>query len=135
MKNMDSDQYEERLRILKMVENGRVSPGEGATLLSAIGEQTSGKRTEPHTSWGPKSDSMRFFRVLVTDLYTGRRKTTVNIPMGLMDWGLKVGAQFTPEIADINLAELSELIQSEAGGKIIDVVDEEDGEHVEVFID
>ena len=126
-----SNQVDERLKVLKMVERGKVSPGEGATLLSALGDY----RREPRQEWRQTGSGMRFFRVRVTDLVTGRSKATVNIPMGLMDWGLKIGAQFAPEIGDVDFEELSEVLQSGPEGKIIDVIDEEDGEHVEIFID
>jgi hypothetical protein len=126
-----TNQVDERYRILKMVEGGKVSPGEGISLLSALGSHAK----EPRREWQPADKGMRFFRVRVTDLVTGRRKATVNIPLGLMDWGLKIATQFAPEIADVDLDELSEVLQTGAEGKICDVLDEEDGEHVEIFID
>jgi hypothetical protein len=52
-----------------------------------------------------------------------------------MDWGLKIGAQFAPEVSDVNLTQLGEALRSGVEGKIIDVVDEEDGEHVEIFVE
>ena len=66
---------------------------------------------------------------------TGKTKTSVNIPLGLMEWGLQIGAQFAPEVANINSEELIEALQSGVDGKIVDVIDEEDGEHVEIFIE
>ena len=52
-----------------------------------------------------------------------------------MEWGLQIGAQFAPEVANINSEELIEALQSGVDGKIVDVIDEEDGEHVEIFIE
>ena len=125
------NQLDERLKILKMVEDGKVSPGEGAALLSALGEDRKSRQPERRTF----GDGTRFFRVRVTDLVTGRSKATVSIPMSLMDWGFRIGAQFAPEIGDVDLEELSEVLRSGAEGKIVDVIDEEDGEHVEIYID
>ncbi len=72
----------------------------------------------------------------VTDLDTGRSKATVNIPFSLMDWGLRIGAKFAPEVAEYNLGELTRILrEGELGGKIIDVTDDEDGEHVEIFVE
>jgi hypothetical protein len=76
----------------------------------------------------------RWFKVRVTDLVTGKSKTSVTIPIGLMDWGLKLGAQFAPE-AEIDMEDLSEALRSGIEGKIIDVVDELDGEHVEIYVE
>ena len=52
-----------------------------------------------------------------------------------MDWGLRVGAQFAPEMDGLDLGELSEILRSGADGKIVEVIDEEDGEHVEIYIE
>jgi hypothetical protein len=73
--------------------------------------------------------------VRVTDLSSGRTKVTVNLPVGLVNWGMKIGARYAPEVSDFNFEELSQMINAEAEGKLIDVVDEEDGEHVEIFVD
>ena len=52
-----------------------------------------------------------------------------------MDAGLRIGAQYAPELQGMDLAQLVNEVKSGASGKIIDVVDEEDGEHVEIFIE
>ena len=98
---------DERLKILKMVGEGKISASEGADLLSALGQE---RRVVP-SAQRPRRDT-GWFRVRVTDLVSGRPKATVNIPMGLMDWGLKIGAQFAPEVADVDLEELRETLRS-----------------------
>lgn len=122
---------DERIKILKMVDEGKISVGEGASLLGALGHEPD----EVQPTRRPSSDEPRWFRVRVTDLVTGRSKATVNIPMGLMDWGMRIGAQFAPEVSAIDLSELGEVLRSGAGGKIVDVIDDEDGEHVEIFVE
>jgi len=69
----------------------------------------------------------------VTDMATGRTKVNVNLPLGLVDAGMNIATQFVP---NINLSQIAEAVKSgQLEGKIVDVYDEEDGEHVEVFID
>ncbi len=122
---------EERMKILQMIRDGKISAEEGAKLLSALGEnKKTPRRPTLRTAGGP-----RWFRVRVTDMTTGKTKTSVNIPLGLMEWGVQIGAQFAPEVGDFNWDQLSEMLQEGVEGKIIDVVDEEDGEHVEIFIE
>lgn len=120
---------EERLQILKMIEEGKISPEEGAKLLSALGKKT------PAPPKPPGGSSARWFRVRVTDSDSGRSKVNVNIPMGLVNVGMRMGARFIPEDAGIDLEELMEQIRSGAQGKIIEVFDDESGEHVEIFIE
>ena len=122
----------ERMMILKMIENGTVSAEEGAKLLASVGqEQPQRPPALPVTNKG----AAKWFRVRVTDTATGKNKATVNLPIGLMDWGLRVGAHFAPEIEGVDLSELSEILRSGGDGKIIEVFDGEDGEHVEIFIE
>lgn len=128
---------EERMRILKLIQEGKITADEGAKLLSALSSSSSkaqaGKRRPVMPSQPGKQ--ARWFRVRVTDMDSGRTKTSVNIPLGLMEWGLQIGAQYAPEVAGLDLESLTEMLQSGAMGKIVDVMDEEDGEHVEIFIE
>jgi len=66
---------------------------------------------------------------------TGKTKVNVNLPMGLVDMGLRFGAQFAPDLADFNMDELMAAIEEGAQGKILEVEDAEDGERVEIFIE
>jgi hypothetical protein len=122
----------ERMLILKMIEGGKISAEEGAKLLTSVD-------TEPKKGLkavvASKPGDAQWFRVRVSDSQTGKMKALVNLPIGLMDWGLRVGAQFAPEMEGLDLGELSEILRSGADGKIVEVFDEEDGEHVEIFIE
>ena len=122
---------EERIKILNMIREGKITAEEGAKLLSALsGTQKEARKPVPRPAGGP-----RWFRVRVTDLVTGKTKTSVNIPLGLMEWGIQIGAQFAPEVGNLDMEQLTEMLHSGVEGKIVDVVDEEYGEHVEIFIE
>ncbi len=125
---------EERLRILKMVEQGQISAEDGSRLLEALsgGER---RRSQISPPSGGTTGSGRWLHVRVTDARTGRNKVNVTIPMGLVDVGLKMGARFAPEMDGFDLAQLSELVKSGATGKLVEVQDNEDGELVEIFIE
>jgi hypothetical protein len=120
---------EERLKILKMIEEGKVTAEEGARLLAALAENRKPNRRPPLQRPG---GGARWLRVRVTDIVTGKAKATVNLPLGLVDAGLNIASKYAPDIA---FDELIEAINNGAEGKLIDVVDEEDGEHVEIFIE
>jgi hypothetical protein len=121
---------EERMKILKMIEDGKISAEEGARLLSALNDGRRGSVPPPRGS-----GAARWLRVRVTDVATGRSKATVQIPLGLMDAGMKIGAHFAPEVEGVDMNELMNALRSGVTGKIIDVVDEKDGEHVEIFVE
>ncbi len=122
---------EERMQILKMIEDGKISAEEGAKLLQALSAQSDRRKTGPVGGGG----DARWFRVRVTDLDSGRNKVNVNIPMSLVNVGLKMGARFAPNVEGLNYEELAEAIKSGAQGKIVDVVSDEEGERVEIFIE
>jgi hypothetical protein len=120
---------EERLKILKMIEDGKITAEEGAKLLAALSES---RKAKVKPSLRSAIGGARWLRVRVTDVASGKAKATVNLPLGLVDAGLNIASQYAPGIA---FDELLEAINAGAEGKIIDVFDEEDGEHVEIFIE
>ena len=122
---------EERMKILKMIEEGKLSAEEGTRLLSAL---SSGSRLVS-SAGGLAASGAKWLRVRVTDVNTGRSKATVQIPIGLIDAGIKIGAHFAPEIDGVDMNELMEALRTGMTGKIIDVTDDEDGEHVEIFVE
>ncbi|MCP4426622.1 MAG: hypothetical protein GY803_19180 [Chloroflexi bacterium] len=122
---------EERMQILKMIEEGKISAGDGAELLRALDQNKQGQPISPLKG----ASAPRWFRVRVTDIVSGRTKVNVNIPMGLVNVGVKMGARFAPEIEGVEYDEIMEAIRSGQQGKIMDVTDEEDGERVEIFVE
>jgi DNA repair photolyase len=119
---------EERMKILKMIEEGKVSAEEGAKLLAALASAN-------RPTGGLSASGAKWLRVRVTEVNTGRSKATVQIPISLMEAGMKIGAHFAPEIDGVNMDQLMEALRSGMTGKIIDVTDDEDGEHVEIFVE
>jgi len=120
---------EERLKILRMIDEGKITAEEGARLLSTLSESRKPARKQSiQASYG----GARWLRIRVTDMQTGKSKATVNLPLGLVDAGLNIASKYAPDIA---FDELVGAINQGAEGKIIDVYDEEDGEHVEIFIE
>ena len=123
---------EERLKILKMIEEGKISAEEGAKLLSALSEG----RRPPGTPMPPRPPGApRWLRVRVTDVHSGRSKASVQIPLDLVDAGMKIGAHFAPEVNGVDMDNVMQAIRSGMTGKIIDVMDDEDGEHVEIYVE
>jgi hypothetical protein len=120
---------EERMKILRMIEEGKLKPEEGARLLAALVEN---QKTPRRPVTGRSGEGARWLRVRVTDTVSGKAKATVNLPLGLLDVGLNIAAKYAPDVA---FDELVEAINAGAHGKIIEVFDEEDGEHIEIFIE
>ncbi len=125
---------EERMKILKMIDEGKISAEEGAKLLSALSEPRRAPGA-PMSTRGFGGTTARWLRVRVTDVATGRSKATVQIPLSLLDAGMKIGAHFAPEVEGVDMEEIMVALRAGTTGKIIDVIDEKDGEHVEIFVE
>lgn len=115
---------EEKMKILKMLEEGKITAEDAMKLLSTIeqGEENKGK--------GKK------LRVRVTDRQTNKPKVNLTIPVGLA----KVVAKFIPSKAKqkleregIDIDSVLSQIVSENVGKIVDV--ESEDEYVEISIE
>lgn len=119
---------EERIKILKMVDDGKITAEEAAKLLKALGKQ---QRRRPGFSEG----GARWLRIRITDFDSGKSSVNVTLPLNMVNVGLKMGARFLPELEGLDLAELAEALREGTTGKIVDVIDEEDRQHVEVYIE
>ena len=121
---------DERMRILKMISAQQITAEEGAGLLAALRGAPAGGisgRNEPGKA--------RWLRVRVTDRFSGRTKVNVNLPIGLVDVGLKMGARFAPEMVGMDISAIQVALKNGVQGRIVAVDDEEDDERVEIFVE
>jgi hypothetical protein len=125
---------EERMKVLKMVESGKITAAEATQLLEALDEAPTAAKNAPPPP-PPASMGGRWFRVRVTDSNTGKVRVNVRLPVGVVSAGLKMGMRFAPQVEGMDLDALGAMIASGEVGQIVDVMDEKDGEHVEVFIE
>lgn len=135
-----------RMEILELLSNGKITAVEAASLLSDIDtpaeaapppveempEVATLKAAEAGSENGPEPS---WFRVRVSNLETGKNRVTVNIPVRMMKFGLKIGSRFSPEIGDLDWNELTGMMKDMKTGMLVDVQDEESNEHVQVYLD
>src|SRR5260370_1167155 len=130
----------ERLRILQLLEQQKITAAEAAELLAAIGEgsRDANRRGRERNRWlvegmPPASDRARWFRVKVTDERTGRVRTNVSVPIGMVGFGLGFARRFR-NVPGVNMVdEMFEAVRSGRPGPIFDVSNE-GGERVEILI-
>lgn len=139
---------EERLKILQMVQEGKINPEQAAQLLEAITPTPPPAPEPPHRAHAPFPEmpgapdnfgglgrKPRWLRVRVTDTNTGRPRVNVRLPVSMVNMGLKMGSRFAPQVEGLDADQLMKIIESGEIGQIVDVFDEDDGEHVEVFLE
>jgi hypothetical protein len=117
---------DEKDRILKLLEEKKITAEEAARLLDALKGSAGGDRRN------------RFLKVRVVDKDSGRTKVNVTLPMSL----IKFGMNFVPDSAkakfegqEIDMRVVSEALEKGITGKIVDVDDEEKGQHVEIWLE
>lgn len=78
----------------------------------------------------------RWLHIHVSDLASGRHRVRVNVPLGLVNFGLKVGARFTDEMDAEMIRDVMDALQGDdLSGTLVEVEDLEDNERVHIFID
>ncbi len=126
----------ERTEILRLIESGKISTSEGLTLLNSLDKGTPQLPPKPQTPpASPLTTRGRWLRIRVTNLATQAPKVNVNLPLGLVSAGLRIGQRYAPELHGVDWDTLLDEIQRGANGKLVEVEDQEDNERVEVFVD
>ena len=126
---------EERIRILSMVKEGKITVEEATKLLEAL--ESSAVEDEEL----PPQGKAKWLRIRVSDVKTNKPKVSVNLPIGIVDWALRTGSRVAAfggadlNGMGINLEELRAAINFGLRGRIIDVTDDEQSQHVEIVVE
>ncbi len=127
---MSKNVSEERMQILEMVEEGKINASEALELLDAL------ERNQQEIM--PKNDA-KWLKVRVRNM-DDTPKVNVNIPLSLVDVGLKLAKAYDPKLKDsgidqIDIEEVIDAVKNGAEGKIVDVEDEENQTKVRVYVE
>ena len=136
------DRDQDRLRVLELLQQQKITAAEAAELLAALGENDrapAGRRGRDRNRWlaeelAPAADRARWFRVRVTDQRTGQMRTNVSVPIGMVGFGLGFARRFRHIPGVEHVDDLFEAVRAGRRGTIFDVANE-GGERVEIFID
>ena len=124
---------EERMRVLRLIEDGKISAEEGARLLAALGKSDKRARRQRGTADGRAEEEGRWLRLRVSDTRSGKTRVNMTIPLGLVNMGLAVGARFVPDVAELDVEAIRNALRSGLHGKILEVRD--DDELVEIYVE
>lgn len=121
---------EEKMMILSMLEEGKITKEEAINLLETLEENTEKNNA--------KNSKAKWIRIRVFDSEENT-KVNVNLPISLLDAGMKIANKFSPDLkasglVEEDLKEIIEEIKNGAEGKIIDV-EEENGQKVEIIVE
>jgi hypothetical protein len=116
----------EQDRILKLLEEKKITAEEAARLLDSMNRADA----------GPAAN--RFIKVRVTEPDGKRPRVNITLPVGLVRWAMKLApdsakAKFNEH--EIDMQAVADALERGITGKIVDVQDEEKGQHVEVWLE
>lgn len=126
---------DERMMVLKLLKDGKITADEAAKLLETIDKTDPKKKKAQVEEYEEIKGQGKFFRVKITDATNGKIRANIRIPLSVMGAGAKFGAHFAPQINGIESEDLMKAVRDGEVGKILDVFDDEDNEHVEIYIE
>ncbi|MDT8286152.1 MAG: hypothetical protein RQ748_03490 [Elusimicrobiales bacterium] len=120
----------EKIKILKMLEEKRITSEEAMQLLEAVDKLDKAGEAAPRRG--------RFLRIRVYEGEGGKAKVNINVPLG---WSKllapfiedKIKARLREKGYDLDLGKIQEYMESGGAGRIVDV--QEGDNKVEVYID
>jgi transcription antitermination factor NusG len=129
-KNMAKNIKDERMQILEMVEEGKINTSEATELLDALEGNQVEITPKTHAKW---------LKIRVNTM-DDNPKVNVNIPISLVEVGLKLAKKFDPKLEEagldqIDLDEIIEAVKNGTEGKIVDVEDEENQTKVQIYVE
>lgn len=125
---------EERLKILKLIEDKKITPEEGIRLLQTLDKFQPPVEKKP-TAPPVGEQRPRWLRVRITDLRSGKTRVNIRLPVTVLNTGMKLGARFSPEIGQMEMGQIMDAIQSGETGQIMDIYNEEEQEHIEIRLE
>jgi hypothetical protein len=153
----ESNELEERRSLLELVAAGKMSVADAAERIAALGSrhpasgqsdatteepaaiELSEAEVEPESATSPlkggSGEKGRWLHVHVSDIASGKSRVRIQLPLSFLNFGLKIGGRFAPELEQLNLKDLAEDLNSMEKGILVDVADEDGGEHVRIFVD
>ncbi len=123
---------EEKMQILTMVKDGKITAEEGVKLLDALDNNVN---TVDNANINTKA---KWLKIKVFDPEDST-KVNVTLPISLINLGVKFASKFSPEFKEAGLTEndMEEIfaaIKNGETGKIVEV-DSEDGTRVNIIIE
>jgi DUF4097 and DUF4098 domain-containing protein YvlB len=123
---------EERMRILKMIETGKISAEEGLKLLEALDAGQEEKQSQPESGFG------KILNIKISDSTTGEVKVNLKVPLGIAH----IIKSLIPETEmhkleerGINLDLLFQNIDAGASGRLLEVEDTERNQLIQINIE
>ena len=116
---------EERGRVLEMIEADKLSVDEATRLLAALEDAPASDAGQPRARW---------IRLRVTEPASGQVLAAARLPLGAAFLLQRTLGRFLPDLDELDLGGILSSVRG-GEGRLLDVVDAQDGHRVEIFFD
>jgi hypothetical protein len=132
---------EEQMKILDMIEGGKITAEEGATLLEALNSSGAGRK-EKFWDWHQHHQQRcgdqpvekgRLLRVRVLDSQTDQPLINLGLPMGILKWREKMNKLFAHKFKS-GFFDVENIVEG-LEGKIAEATDEKLNKKIEVWVE
>lgn len=121
---------EERDRILRLLEARQITSLEASQLLDALeGEVV------PVVIEAASPPRERMLRFQISNVRARRVHLSAILPVSLVRMGVEMSARLFPQVSNNVVQDLLERLEQGAVGRLLDVQDLEQGEHLEIFVE
>jgi hypothetical protein len=118
---------EERLKVLEMIEAGKIGVEDGMRLMKAL-EQAGGSEDPPAAVAG-------WMRLRVTQVEGGQIVTSLRLPLSVAFLLQRLLIQSLPGLDELDLVDLITAARSGETGRLLDVVESSEGKRIEIFVE
>lgn len=128
--------------ILEQLARGEIDAAQASALLDRsstvppVSVPAPGSSSNATPATRSEKPGMRWLRIHVSELESGRSRVRVNVPLGLVQFGLRVGARFTDEVNSDLIQDVMEVLKDQSvSGTLVEVEDMDDNERVHIYVD
>lgn len=106
--------------------------------ITILDEEETGMKMDAWSDIATKdtgAEKAHWLRIRVRDMGSQRNKVTVNLPLWLVSFGVGAAQRFGADMGGVDPDMIREMLKEGRRGILVDVQDEEDGEHVQIYLD
>ena len=147
-----------RMEILDLLARGKISIDDAVLILQTGQQKDNSARSDVEDNAAPvpivsmeseaaaeeqdeygndavAAKGVRWLRISVSDSDSGKNKVRINLPVGMIKFGLGMARLLVPNELESGLADIDSVFTESEGGMLIDVQDDENREHVQIYFE
>lgn len=132
---------DEKIRILNMVQDGKITAEEAAKLLEALEVKEEKNEVEILSNFDGGSSTKgkpRWLRIVVSDTMTGKKKVNLKVPVAFLKSGMNLASKINVGDGVLNQIDLEGVLMANSenpSGVLVDIEETESGEHVLITLE